>query len=59
MRFVLLTFIFAAIIGWIINLIDVIQVIIANPAFSELNVLIIAKALGVFFFPVGAILGYF
>jgi hypothetical protein len=41
------------------NLIDVIHVIIANPAFSELNVLIIAKALGVFFFPVGAILGYF
>jgi hypothetical protein len=59
MKFVLLTFIFVAIFGWIMNLIDVIQVIIANPAFSELNVLIIAKALGVFFFPVGAILGYF
>jgi hypothetical protein len=42
-----------------INLIDVIQVIISNPSFNSLGVLIIAKAVGIFFFPLGAILGYF
>lgn len=45
-----------AVIGWIINLIDVVQLAIAN---SPLTTLFVAKIIGIVVAPLGAILGIF
>lgn len=46
----------AAIVGWVINLVDVIQLAVAN---SPVTTLFIVKAAGIILVPVGAICGLF
>ena len=42
--------------GWIMNLIDVVQFFLAN---AEWTNLMVGKLIGLFFFPLGGILGWF
>ena len=48
----------AAIIGWVINLVEVIQWVITDPVLSETGALMFAKFVGIFIPFIGAILGY-
>lgn len=48
----------AAIVGWIINLVEVIKWIISNPKIADIAMLMIAKIVGIFIPFIGAILGY-
>ncbi len=59
MRVVLLIVIIAAIIGWIMNVIEIFQAAILNPVLSDITLFMIMRIVGIFFFPIGAILGYF
>lgn len=46
----------AGIIGWIINLVDVIQLAVVN---SPLTTLFVVKAVGIFVAPIGVVCGLF
>lgn len=46
----------AAIIGWIMNIAALVHMITADAA---INALFVGRAVGIFFVPLGAVLGYF
>lgn len=51
-----LALIFGLLAGWVMNLIDVVHLFLAN---SPLTTLFIGKVIGIFVFPLGGVLGWF
>lgn len=47
----------AAFIGWLMNLTEVVKFIVMDP--TSIGGLMIGRIVGIFFAPIGAILGYF
>ena len=45
----------AVLVGWVINIVDLVGMIGGN----QLTTLFVARIVGIFFFPLGAILGWF
>lgn len=48
--------VFGLLIGWVMNLINVVQLFLAN---GELTTIFLGRIIGIFLFPLGGILGWF
>lgn len=46
-------------IGWCVNLVGTVMMALAMTAWSDITPMLVTKIIGVFFVPLGAILGWF